>query len=390
MLFTLDDTNTISISRLFYRDQQNPPSSDSSVDPTTIDADTVVMELILALVLLATPAPDPDALWVDLAPVRQAVRSKRRFDGESGGYSTRSAKRSSKSQNNGQQNAGTTTLLSLAVASDVFTSTDEGNYLCLPPSGLVRATLEQPISEPELIGHVVDLGRDDASPDSSFSSDHSLTWSTASEPSSDDTSIELYLKEFLGRGRTWDAFEATLAARLPGGDVSRVPAVVKHVELTSLERLEEAQAGYPELGRVMRAVDREAAILRSLDAVAPGIAPRLYALWTAVADDHILLTTEDCGDALTTDPSSLSADTKREIVTLYERVHAVGFVHGDVCWRHLTRDRKGNIRVLDWEGASEVDTDTEAGRIAVQEEMAAVYNMLGLDARDAPFTNYDL
>ncbi|GMK56161.1 hypothetical protein CspeluHIS016_0300010, partial [Cutaneotrichosporon spelunceum] len=253
-------------------------------------------------------------------------------------------------------------------------------YRVLSLNGVVHATLELPASELELVNAVVTLSQDTQSPDVSFGSDDSpsLTWSNSppysdASDSSDSASIQIELTEFLGGGHTWDAFEATLGAGVPGGLLSRIPAVVKHVDLASLQTPEQALLGYPELGRVLDAVDREKRLLRCLTERAPGIAPRPYAVWTV--NDHILLATEDCGNTVTT---PLGDDTKREIISAYHRVHAAGVVHGDVQLRHVVRDRHGTLRIVDWEGAYEVDTQSPAGRAVIEREMHEVYHMMGI------------
>jgi hypothetical protein len=248
------------------------------------------------------------------------------------------------------------------------------------PTGLTRATLELPRTEEDVVQVVVKHSADNMSPDWSFDSDKmpSLPWSSHSEDSTDSTPYEILFLEYLGHGRTFDAFAATLAVRLPGGDIAHVPTVVKHIELLSLEMFAEAQAGYPTRTHIMRAAEREARILHHLADTCPDVAPCLFALWTSVAYHHILMAYEDCGDELARDLRTLDDDTKRSIVEIYNRLHVAGILHGDVHARHVLRDAKGRLRIVDFEGALEVDVSTPKGAAAAEQEMTEVYKMLGV------------
>lgn len=342
------------------------------------------MELVLSLVLRAKAATDPDSLWTDMTAVRQVVRARRRLSKDDhGGFALRIRKKQSMASglSAGDLDSAGNTTLTFTIDEPVFARGDTPNHRKLPPTGLVHAQLEMPGREQDLVGTIVGLSRGNNSTEPSLPSDDqpSLTRSSTSEPSSEASAIEMRLGEFLGRGRTWDVFAATLAARLPAGDVFHAPAVVKHVELTSLESVKEAHAGYPALGRVLRAMDREAFVLHALHRAVPGIAPQPYALWTAAADDHVLFATEDCGDMIAPSAAAVDEATRRAVADAYARVHAAGFVHGDVHWRHVMRDRGGGVRLVDWEGARDVRGDPDGGRAAIEEEIATVNDMLGFD-----------
>lgn len=384
-LCTLENMTTVSVSRIFYRDGNDVPAADLNIDSLHAEHEAVVMEVILASIFKATNCPDPTALWADMAVVRRAFHGKRRLDDHGPGgdddelHDPPLHKKSSKRGEEPSTSRGPAlTSLSLSRTTQLFADGDEPNYSTSGLHGTLCGTLELPSTEPELVNSLIAASQEGVLPNSSFGSEYQQNRPSGSDLSSGSASIEIVLGEFIGRGHTWDAFAATMAARLPGGEVFRAPVVMKHVDLSALEDTAQALIGYPELDRVLQSVDREAGLLRYLDKRSPGVAPRPVALWT-VAGDHVLLATEDCGDALAADPRTLDEPTKRAVVDAYRKVHAAGVVHGDVRPRHVVRDRRGSVRLVDWEGAREVDVDSESGRTAVEREMSDVLDMLGLN-----------
>lgn len=331
------------------------PAPDGDLDPDYREPPVIVMEVILALVMLAHPVPDPESLWVDMTAMYKQKRAKERARREEG-IARSSARVSAPSP----PSRATEARLTLTLNPSVFVCTTVPNYTVLPRCGEVCATLEQPCSTFELVSTIAKYSDDlDCDFDGSLDEDTppSLSWSVTSDDSSvdmrvaeeaEDSYIELTLESFIDSGRTWDAYKATPSAQVPGRTY-RLPAVAKHVELQSLESYQEACAEYPELGRVLSAVGQEADMLRMLGRVVPGIAPILYALWTWVADDHILMAMEDCGNVVTLQPKELELESKDEILATYKRLHGAGIVHGHVCRRHILRDGQGRLRLVDWE-----------------------------------------
>ncbi|KLT38644.1 hypothetical protein CC85DRAFT_21165 [Cutaneotrichosporon oleaginosum] len=337
------------------------------------------MEVILALILSAVPSLKPDDLWHDtVALIDDPHPTKRKYeeseDEERQGPS-RPGKKSTNRMAHPAERHGTSTL-TISQGPSLFAAGDAPKYSVLPPDSDIHGTLHVPASELELVERVLALGLVTQSSDTSFSSDNAASLSLCTslsrtnESTSSKLSVSIELSAFLGRGRTWDAFEATLAVHQLGAPIARIPAVVKHIDLACLKTAEHLNRGYQELSRVLNAVDRERDLLQLLDERAPGIAPQLYALWRV--GDHFLLAMEHCGRAVTFDASTLDHETKRAIVRAYGCIHAAGAVHGDVQLRHLTRDRRGALRIVDWEGGCRVDPQSADGSSAIGREMDEV------------------
>lgn len=378
VLFSLVSKQEVAVSRMFFRDPHNPPPESIP----NVDANVTVMEVVMALIANAKLSDEADRLWVDMNPIRAAARRRKKpYDDDNGGNNDggRSGKKRTQSTRaTTHSSTRVMTSLSIIAAPDLLHSYHQPLYRTILPTGVSQAELELPTSKEEVVETIVQLSSNSGAADSSSDSDHvpSLSWSADSDRP-DLAPIDILLLEYLGHGRTFDAFAATVTARLPGGDAATVPAVVKHIELLSLESFAEARAGYPTRTHVLRAAEREARILYRLADDCPDVAPRLLGCWSSIAHHHLLFATEDCGDDIAGDLTTVDNDTKRAIVQCYDRLHTAGVVHGDVHPRHVLRDAKGRVRIVDFEGARRVDMSTPEGMAAVAEETGNVRKMLG-------------
>lgn len=377
VLFKLVNHSEVIVSRVFCRDPGNPPPHDNDM----MDRSVTVMEVLMSLILLARPSEDPERLWVDMDRVREAARKNKRSKEDDSDHidDGRGRKKRSKSTLSIVTPApGTVTSLSIGAVDDLQRSLQQPLYRRRVGLGLTEACLEIPATESELVETVVKYGMGSQSPDSYFDVDRvpGPPRSTDSAESAAPTHYILF-REYLGHGRMFDAFVVTLAVRVPEGGIAHVPAVVKQVDLSCLESFAEAQLGYPLRAHVLRAVEREVRILRYLSDELKDVAPRLLALWSSVGHHHILLAIEDCGDEVARDLKSVDDVTKGSIIDMYESLHEAGIVHGDVHARHILQDANGRLRVIDFEGAREIDMETAAGALAAEQEMTEVYKMLG-------------
>lgn len=345
-----------------------------------IDQTVTVMEVLMSLVLLAKPCAKPAELWLDMDPIREAARRRKHAEDDDGDAPSPLPKRRSKPTTSATRTSTpTVTTLSIRADENLQLSGYQPLYARLVPSGLVRASLESPSTEADLVEVIINHAAD-VSPDSSFGSDKvpSLSWTSNSHDILQSPPCEVILREYLGHGRTFDAFAATLSVHLPSGDTVQVPTVLKHIELLSLENFAEAQDGYPTRTHVLRSAEREARTLRVLADTCPDVAPRLFAFWQSVAYHHVILATEDCCDPLAQDLKTLDDDTKGQVVGIYRKLHVAGVLHGDVHPRHIMRDSKDRVRIVDFEGSRELDMSSAEGAAAAQQEMDAVYKMLGI------------
>lgn len=387
MLLTLVDARKITVSPVFFRDRSYPPPNRFQ-DP---DPDVSVMEVIMSLVVLAKPADNPAKLWVEMDAIRDAARLKKtqKRDGDANvPLSTKRLK--STVSNSAVSNDSTATSIVTSIAIGIDRDLQQSGYQPRYtqrsiPTGVTRAILEVPRSDVELVETVMQFSADCVWPDSSLESDKmlSLSYSSQSDEDNDSASsheapVEILLRTYLGHGHTFDTYAVSLAVRLPDGEALHVPAVVKQVDVRSLEFFAESQAGYPTRIAVEDAVDEEASILQHLANTCPHVAPRLLALWTSVAYRHVLMAIEDCGDYIARDMRVLDDHTKQAIINLYDKLHAAGILHNDVHPRHVLRDSKDRLRIIDFEGALRVDISTPAGAVAAKEEMALVHKMLGI------------
>ncbi|CAK9782433.1 unnamed protein product [Cutaneotrichosporon oleaginosum] len=397
VLFELEDSTTIRVSEALYRDRHAVPDDDV-LRADQRDTRTTPMELIFALVMAAKESPNP-GIWHDMARVDQAVKHDMASKKGLGQHLGKRRRNDASDASGDTSSAGTPMTLAVTLQSGLYAAGDRPSY-SLPLAGLVGGRLKIPASRPDLVATIVPLvsagalATADACPETSFESDDqpSLCWSSDSDIAA-LPSVGLTFDEFIGGGRTWDAYAGTLAVALPGGDSARAPVVFKHAETSGLETSAHAWAGYHEWRALLGAIYTEAHVLLRLGVSAPGVAPDLYAMWddvgepgragagnTAVPRCHIVMALEDCGHAVArteAEMRALDAHTKSDIITAYARVHAAGVLHGDVESRHVLRDAKGTIRIIDWEGAL-IGADADA----MQNEMHEVLVMLGLEEEE--------
>lgn len=127
-------------------------------------------------------------------------------------------------------------------------------------------------------------------------------------------------------------------------DTVAVDAALKYINFASFMRQEDCG------GKQLHSLWNEMSVLSVAEDLAPGIAPRAIGLWSwASKEEQYILALEHCGDVVVdvADPS-----TAEQVREAYSMLHAAGVVHNDVQHRHILRDAKGCIRVIDWEAGS--------------------------------------
>ncbi|EIW68138.1 hypothetical protein TREMEDRAFT_72119 [Tremella mesenterica DSM 1558] len=107
--------------------------------------------------------------------------------------------------------------------------------------------------------------------------------------------------------------------------------------------------------QVQEQVKRELEVLTALSELEPPIIPQVLGLWGGLQRGYQvwMMVMEDAGDGLYGD---LGEEDINAVMSLYERLHAAGFLHGDGQRRHMCRmsaksSDPSAIRLIDFDRA---------------------------------------
>ncbi|RXK37227.1 hypothetical protein M231_05517 [Tremella mesenterica] len=167
------------------------------------------------------------------------------------------------------------------------------------------------------------------------------------------------LENVVSVGAVWDVF------RLTPANVSfpfPFPLVGKVITIECFEKEIDPESDYDDWRRgglsqdqVRQKVKHEYRTLMDIGRHNPPIAPQILGLWGSLQREYQvwMLIMEDAGESV---EGKMSDGDAAEVFTLYDRLHSLGYLHGDVARRHIRRhgesmSEPSAIRLIDFDRA---------------------------------------
>ncbi|ODN82665.1 hypothetical protein L202_00962 [Cryptococcus amylolentus CBS 6039] len=198
--------------------------------------------------------------------------------------------------------------------------------------------------------------------------------------------LEFSIGSLIDRGRLSDVY--SLTSRVPANHPDDLPPLVVKIMRPSTFDDAKGSAGYRTGAEAVDAWEAEVELYGGVLSCLQGhIVPRCFGAprglmyvsreWESREINFLIL--ERVGSAVCAkdeDLPLLPLQTKLAICSLYEALHSVGVIHGDIKRRHIRRRADGSLCIIDFEGARRVsDRAWEDEMLA--DEMEEVKAMLG-------------
>ncbi|ODN84253.1 hypothetical protein L202_00242 [Cryptococcus amylolentus CBS 6039] len=225
-----------------------------------------------------------------------------------------------------------------------------------------------------------------AIPISAWSSSPTLCASQQIDASS-AVDLEFSIGSLIDRGRLSDVY--SLTSRVPANHPDDLPPLVIKIMRPSTFDDAKGSAGYETGAKAVDAWEAEVELYGGVLSCLQGhIVPRCFGAprglmyvsreWESREINFMIL--ERVGSAVCAkdkDLPLLPLQTKLAICSLYEALHSVRIIHGDIERRHIRRRADGSLCIIDFEGARRV-SDGAWGDEMLADEMEEVEAMLGL------------
>ncbi|WVQ71935.1 hypothetical protein IAR50_001477 [Cryptococcus sp. DSM 104548] len=201
--------------------------------------------------------------------------------------------------------------------------------------------------------------------------------------------LSLAIGSLISGGRLCDVYSVT--PRVSISHPADFPSLVVKIMCPSTFDDADGQAEYESGTKAVEAWEKESGFYaEALYGLQGRTVPRCYGAAQGMMylsdrfnpDDVYVLLLEKLGKAVCDDDEELRTlphETKLAVVSLYEELHSVRIIHGDVERRHIRRRDDGSLCLIDFEGGR-VASAGEKGDRVLAGEMRTVKAMLGLES----------
>ncbi|TYJ51233.1 hypothetical protein B9479_008207, partial [Cryptococcus floricola] len=212
---------------------------------------------------------------------------------------------------------------------------------------------------------------------------------SASQPidASSAVDLEFSIGSLIDRGRLSDVY--TITSRVPANHPDDLPPLVVKIMRPSTFDDAKGCAGYETGAEAVDAWEAEVELYGGVLSCLQGhIVPRCFGAprglmyvsreWESREINFLIL--ERVGSAVCAKDEKLPLlplQTKLAICSLYEALHSVRIIHGDIERRHIRRRADGSLCIIDFEGARRVSDGVWEDEM-LADEMEEVKAMLGL------------